>query len=431
MNTLEDRLRGSLEAHAQTFSASPDAWQRINARGSARTRRGAGRLGGGHSGGHSGRRWAGRTQLLLPVAAAVAVVAVIAGATTLGHGFAGSVPAGSGERGRTAPSQAERRPGLGHGRQTGPAGELLVLDPPISAIIRLGVTGGVTAWAWVGRPNPQYWFPYIATSPQLCHWIAASNGSGSGDCWPMPSLSAAHPADVTDNNEAVGIGRPVISGVAELDVTSVTAVFPDGQRFAAAIGTGQGFPVKAWSVACPRVNGTKLIFAGAAGQVLATLSTAAPIGPVVLDVPQPTHGAVALFRYPVNGTVHAYLIDGHVAFFGWFGGAFSPAAVSGSPPMAGMAESFGYLNANQFALVKAFGYAQADVVKVVVRLPDGGRVTTAPVAAGWPGSDVRLWQVSLPLSSWKPGAAQPVFIATGYDAAGQVVGRWQLGQPPL
>jgi hypothetical protein len=95
--------------------------------------------------------------------------------------------------------------------------------------------------------------------------------------------------------------------------------------------------------------------------------------------------------------------------------------------IAAVAQSFGYLSHRQAALAKAFGYA--NVAKVVLLLPDGVRVTTPTVAAGWPGSDVRLWQVSLPASAWKGGL--PKITAVAYDTAGQVIGKEQLARPEI
>jgi hypothetical protein len=437
MNTLEDRLRAALDAHAETFSASPDAWQRIGAR---RNRRGRTR--------RRALLITRRAPFLLPVAAAAAVVAVILGATTVGHGLAGTKPASTSRT--PAPSATTRKPVPLLPGETGPAGQLLATDPPVSAIIEMTVTRNVKTWAWIGEQSPLYWNPYITTGPQACHWTTSvTTGEGSGDCWPMPTIGPAHPAFVI-SGDTVGIGHPVLSGVAEKDVTTVTAVFPDGQRFPGVIGTGRGFPVKAWSVTCPVVKGTKLIFGGAAGQTLGTLSTAAPAGPIVLDLPQPAHGGVTLFRYPASdgtpaGATTAYLVDGHVALFSpqYFGGAVSPAAVSNPPAVAGLADTFGVagqwttmktangkrirvFKPDRYTVVKAFGYAHPNVARIVITLPDGGQVATSTFAAGWPGSDVRLWQVSIPSSAWGINSAQPRLIATGYNSAGAEVGRVNL-----
>lgn len=440
MNTVEDRLRAALDAKAETFSASPDAWQRIGTKShrgaDRRIRRGV-------------RQLTRRSPFLLPTAAAAVVVAVVLGATAVGHGFAGSAARGKATIPRSTTAHQPPPPAL-----AGAINGMLASDPAVSAIITLNLRPGVMTWAWIGAPSPAYWFPYIATSREFCHFVTSGNGEGSGDCWPMPSLSPAKPATVISNNDTVGIGSPVLSGVAEPDVTSVTAVFPDGQRFPGVMGTGRGFPVKAWSVLCPKVSGTKLVFTGPAGKVLATLSTAAPVGPVVLDLPQPAHGGVTMFSYPASrdgtpgGRVTAYLVDGHVAFFApqLFGGMVSPADATAAPAIAGTAQPFTTarkpvttvikgkrvtLYEQSYTLVKAFGYAHADVAKVVIGLPSGEQVTTTTFAGGWPGSGLRLWQVSLPPASWSLQRPSPTLTATAYNAAGQVVGRVKLAVPQI
>ncbi len=83
----------------------------------------------------------------------------------------------------------------------------------------------------------------------------------------------------------------------------------------------------------------------------------------------------------------------------------------------------------RYRVYKAFGYAHADVSRVVLRLPSGQQVSTSTFAAGWPGSEVRLWAVSIPSDTWQDGQAKPTITATGYDAAGRVVGQVQLGRP--
>jgi hypothetical protein len=436
MNTLEERLRAALDAKADTFSASPDAWQQID----AKDRRGSGRPAR-----RGIRQLTRRSPLLLPAAAAAVVTAAVLGATAVAHGFAGSAAHG----GATVPpsTTAHQPPPAA---VAGAISGMLAADPAVSAIIKLNLRPGVTNWAWIGSPSPQYWNSYITSGPQFCHFVtSSSSGAGSGDCWPMPSLSPADPAKVTSRDTA-DIGSPILSGVAEPDVSSVTAVFPDGQRFRGVLGKGRGFPVQAWSVICPAVKGTKLIFTGPAGQTLATLSTSAPVGPIVLDLPQPAHGGITMFGYPAGrnapaGTVTAYLIGGHVAFFdqAMFGELVSPAGAAAAPAIAGLAQPLTvgggqpvtvkvggkrvtiYKN-QRYTLVKAFGYAHADVTKVVVGLPGGDHLTAIPFPAGWPGSDLRLWQISIPPADWNPRSSSQTFIATAYNAAGQVVGRAKL-----
>lgn len=412
---IEDRLKDALESHAETFTASPDAWQRMAAR--------APRPAGGQTG------WLARhTAFVIPAAAAATVVAVALSAMALAHGLSGTGRAG----GQTAPAGTASHP-AGQDGPPNPDSRMLATDPPVSAIFTLKVAPGTTEWNWIGQPSSRYWFPYPATSPEFCHWVSYSGG-GSGSCWPLPAVNQDHPAMVISDGPT-----PVITGLAEPAVRSVTAVLRDGQRFRAAIGTASGFAgLKAWSVHSPAA-GTKLVFTGANGQLITTLSTAAPAGPIVLDIPRPSHGGAPMFSYPASsqvtaGSVTAYLIDGHVAFF-WppvnFGGKFSPYAASAAPAVDGMATPFGAACTPDChgTDIKAFGYAHGDVARVVVRLPGGGQVATDAYPAGWAGSGLRLWQVTLPDSVWPQDGAQPKLIATAYDAAGHAIGQAQLGQP--
>jgi hypothetical protein len=419
---IEGRLRDALTAHAETFSASPDVWQQIQQKSEAGDRpRRSPRAG-----------WLARhSAFVIPAAAAATVVAVAIGATALAHGFSGAVRAG----GRAAPASAHPNPEPS-GVPPLPASHMFATDPAISAISALKVARNVTTWNWIGRPSPLYWFPYVAARPQACHWVGNPGGGGSGSCWPMPTLDAAHPAVVISSDSAQA-GNTIITGLAESAVTSVTAVTRDGRRYRAAIGTARGFGGdKAWSVDCTAGNGTKLVFTGAAGRVISRLSTAAPPGPVVLDNPQPSHGGVHVLSYQASGsakagTVTAYLIEGHVAFFSptFFAGTFSPDTAAAPPAAGGMIYPFGSTCTPRcrVTFLKAFGYAHGNAARVVVRLPGGGQVAADTFQAGWPGSDLRLWQMTLPGSLWP----QPKLIATAYDAAGHAIGQAQLGQPQL
>ena len=410
----------ALDAHAETFTASQDAWQRVERKSElrARPRRVAGT---GWMARHSG--------FVIPAAAAAVVAALALGATGLAHEFS----AGGG-----SPHATASHPASNNVRPL-PANGLLDRYPATSPIVSDTVTRTITVWYWMGLPSPHYWFPYPASGPQFCSWLGYSGG-GSGSCWPLPTVNAAHPAVVISNND-YSPANPVITGLAEPAVTSVTAVLRDGQRRNAILDTIPVSGRKAWSVNSAAEQVTKLIVGGAAGQVITTLSAAAPVGPVVLDIPRPSHGGVPMFSYPASqltfkaGSVTAYLIDGHVAFFStaFFrgSGAFSPVAASGRPAVDGMASGFGYACTPGCRLtnIKAFGYAHGDVAKVVVRLPGGGQVAADTFPAGWPGSDLRLWQVTLPDSVWPGDGFLPKLIAVAYDAAGHQLGQTQLGQP--
>jgi hypothetical protein len=123
-----------------------------------------------------------------------------------------------------------------------------------------------------------------------------------------------------------------------------------------------------------------------------------------------------------------YLIDGRVGFWSrvW-GGEISPVPANGEPVLGGLLNRFDLVYPSAFNAVEAFGYAHADVTRVVLRLPNGSKVTTSTFAAGWAGSDLRLWDVALPAGTWTPGAATPTVTVTGEDAAGHVLGQVQLG----
>lgn len=421
---IEDRLRDALDAHAETFSASPDAWQRVQRKSEVR--------GGPRRSARAG--WVARhSAFVIPAAAAATVAALALGATTLAHDFS------AGRSNAPRPATATHAPV--------PAkpdfGKIMATDPAISAIFGLPVTRNITTWNWIGQPSPEYWFPYIATRPEACHVVSEPGAGDSGSCWPVPTLNAARPAVVIASDYPGQLSSLTISGLAEPAVTSVTEILRDGQRISATIGTGRGFGLKAWSVRCPTKNGTKLVFAGADGRVITTLNTAAPAGPIVLDVPRPGHGGVTMFSYPASqlttgaGSVTTYLIDQHVAFFSsaFFrgSGTFSPFDASGRPAVGGMAVPFGYVCAPgcRVANIKAFGYAHGDVPKVSVRLPGGGQVVANTYPAGWPGSDLRLWQVTLPDSVWPANVSQPDLIATGETATGLPIAQAALGQPQM
>jgi hypothetical protein len=433
MSMLEDRVRAALSAHAEEFSAHPDAWARIRARSvAARRRRG-------------GPRWLRPSRFLIPAAAAAAVVAIVVAGLAVGNVFgqAGSTATDGGAARPTPASTvgpgAIRSP-AGPYSPSGPASEMLQADPPVSAIVGLQVpstarTGAKHvnhAWGyfWIGYASPHIWLDQIAAGPQFCNdTVNVTNGQSSGFCGPLPRLGAGHLASVT-GSEGVGTGQTILEGAAAARVTSMAAVLPDGRSFPGVINTGRGFPERAWTVGYPPTAGVRLVFRDASGAEVASLSTAAPIGPP--QVAKPPSGGITVFRYPAGpetkaGATAAYIIQGRVGFWSTtWGGYISPVSAADGPAADGLILPYGLADQRENpypTLLEAFGYARAGVARVVLHLP-GGQQAAGSTFAAWPGSSVRLWAVSLPTHLRYVGRT---FTITVYDATGHVVQTDTLG----
>jgi len=461
MNTLEDRVRSALRARAEDFSADPDAWLRVAARRRAGRKRRVVLL---------RRRWP--AAFLLPAAAAAAVVATVVAAVTVA-GVAGrpaSAPGAAGTRtsrsvvtptfgpdsasglaGSTGAADATPTPTpstgpspLGPYSSSGPDEEMLQTDPPASAIIGLPVTRAAgspnraVGYFWIGYASPRYWSDQITPGPQFCNdTVDATNGESSGFCWPLPRLGASQAASVT-GNEYVGTGQPVLLGAATAQVTSVAAVLPGGRSYPGVVETGRGFPVKAWTVSYPQAGGVRLVFRDASGREVASLGTAAPLGPP--QVAQPHSGGLLVFRSPAGlaspaSAMTAYLIRGRVGFWSdTWGGFISPVPARGGPRAGGLILPFGLPlmprgtrpKASQAQQAEGFGYAQEDVARIVLHLPGGGQATAVTFPA-WPGSGLRLWAVRLTAEARDINLLATQTTLTAYDAAGQVLGPDSLG----
>jgi hypothetical protein len=413
MNALEDRLRAALQAHAETFAAHPDAWRRLQ----ARRRAGAGR--------RLFRRW---PTWLGPAAAAAAVFGVVAVAAAVTGGF-GAHPAGS--PGTPAPRATARPNPWAHlpPEFSRDAFGLVQQVPLTSPPLKLSVpsAGSVTTYFWLGHAGTAVWSDQIIPGLALCHDATYPTQGASGDCIALPRLGAGQFAVTISNDGLPGTGK-VLSGVAAARVTSVTAVLPDGRAFAGAVGTLPGVGEKAWIVDYPHASGVRLVFRDAAGREAGRLGTAAPLGPP--QVPRPKHGGVRVYSYPAGGgepagEVDAYLVDGHVGFWSLlWGGMISGVPAAGPPALGGLTAPFGLTEGASWTRLQAFGYAHANVARVVLRLPDGRQVS-ASTTTGWPG--LRLWTANVPLRGQAISDPRQVITATGYDASGHVVGRVQLG----
>jgi hypothetical protein len=426
MNTLEDRVRAALDAHAEEFSADPDAWARIRARSlTAQKPRVRWR-----------RRRPGR--FLIPAAAAATVVAIVLAVTATVHGVAGR--SAGGPTGATPSSPGPGASSSSGAPITGVPPEFLTDYPPVSAVLAMPVTGpgGQRAvdYSWLAYTT-QSWWPDQLQGLQSCGGAVFKHGS-SWYCVPLPQLGAGRLASITLSHYLPGNTGPlVLQGLAINQVASVTAVLPDGQVIPGVVKTGRGFPDKAWAVVAPAdektrkpASGVRLVFRDASGAVLASLGAVAPPH---AQVPEPDSGGIAVFTNPegsgsVSYTMNAYLIKGYVGF--WLrpspglNGYLAPRLAAGPPALAGF--TLAPTDLYRASAPEAVGYAHADVARVVLHLPGGRSVSTSTVAA-WPGSGLRLWAIRLPADVYIQGQQIPTITATGYDTAGQVVARVVLG----
>ena len=441
MNSVEERVRVALRAHAEGFTAHPDAWEQLTARGLRR--------GGPQS-------WRSRHPgpVLIPVAAAVAVVVAVAVAILVARGITGGAGKAP-ESGvtvtptaRPASPSASPRPDHVPGAGTGPAGEMLTADPPLSAVVHVRVPGiekkvhgqaeQVTSYFWLGRNNPDAWSFQVNPGLQLCNdTVNDTAGGSSGFCWPAPAPGPGHLATVT-GSEGVQTDQTIMVGEAVSRVASVTAVLSDGRAYHGAVATGRGLPGVVWTVSYPwsagfpYTKGARLVFRDASGKQVTVLEPHAPVGPP--QTAEPASGGVALFSYPASngepaGVVKAYLVHGEVGFWSpiW-GGIISQRLAADPPAIGGLTMPFGSEGGGISSPMVALGYAHGDVARVVLR--GGGRqlASAATAAAGWPGRSLRLWHARVPAGFQPTASGRLVVTATAYDAGGHVVGQVKLGQ---
>jgi hypothetical protein len=395
MNSLEDRLREALRERAGQSPVSPDAWSRTL----ARTRR---------------RGWSPVwTRFVIPVAAAAAMVAIIAGAGLLaGH----RAPRGTGVTGPVTPPATATPPA-----PPGPGDYLMRATPPVTAVVPVRLTlAGKTTWTFV-------WFGYMKSARSqgiaLCAETYGAGYGGTGGCEaaPVPAGKAA--------SSAGGAGS-IKLGAAVRQAASVTAQLPGGRRVRGVLASGRGFPYQVWAVAYPQPNNARIVFADSGGRSLGQLSFKADY-----PVPhQPRAGGIRVFRYPAGtlepfaGTMTAYLLDGrlvgvsgHVVGF-W--DSNSSSAISSipadGPPAVQIVGGGDVVNRAQVAYF--YGYAHENVRRVVLRL--GAKQYGAQTIAAWPGSGLRLWSFPVPSGVLMSSSSR---VMVGYDAAGRVV--WQKNFP--
>jgi hypothetical protein len=397
MNTLEDRLRAALHAHAEDFSAQPDAWQQLNAKSLAGS--GPRRV--------SRRSWPARFGI--PAAAAAAVIAIVAGAAAL---TGGGPPSGSGASGSSSASPSVS------GAPTPPSwlGGFTKQYPPLSAVVPVKVTvGGQASWTWV-------WSGRMKSHPgegiQLCSATIGVNYGGGG-CQPENVLAhqvALFPVDFG----AIRIGISI------RQVTSVTAQLPGGRKVPGMVASGRGFPYHVWAVSYPSADNAQILFRNRGGVEIGHLSVA---GVDYSRPSKPRSGGIKLFGYPAGslgptaGTMTAYLLGGRlVGFWGSdIGPLLASVPVNGSQAIVNV----GSTRLSGATVVEYFGCADQNVARVVLRLPDG-RQYGAQTTAAWPGSGVRLWHFAVPAKAASFEPTRQVML--GYNAAGQIVWQKSLGE---
>ena len=207
---------------------------------------------------------------------------------------------------------------------------------------------------------------------------------------------------------------PIKIGVGGKDVTSVMAMLPAGRTAGGTVVSGRGFPSKVWLVSYQEADGAQILLRDGAGHEIAhSVIAGQPAAPT-----QPRSGGITVFRYR-GGATMAYLIDGKAAF--WEdGGSILSGKTVWQIPLAVFSALYNQEDNPQIN----FGYAPADVARVVLRLQDG-REFSARTIPGWPGSGVRLWgPIIMPAHVF---LSDDTLILT-YNAAGQLLGKVPLSK---
>ena len=391
MSTVEDRLRDALRERATHSPIDPDAWEQTVARARRPVR---------------ARAWA---RLTVPVAAAAAVVASVAGAAVLtSHG---GQRGGSGVARTASPSaSAPAVPA-----PPGPGNYLIQQDAPVSAIVPVKITvNGQVTWTFV-------WFGYNkqdrGEGVNLCSVTDGGNFYGGGGCG-LTQIPAGQVGAFSEGSGSISMG------VSRTQVTSVTAQLSSGRSAGGVVVSGRGFPYKVWLVNYPSPDAAVIVFRNATGAELGHLTRAGNAPPPS----RPGSGGIKVFHYTIDpmdpkpGWMTAYLIDGEVAFFTSDNGVAWANRPASGPPAVGV---FGGDYTSGQTQSDFYGYAHQSVARVVLRLADG-RQYSAQTFAAWPGSDLRLWHFSVPVSLLNH-RNQARDQMRGYDAAGQVVWQQSLG----
>jgi hypothetical protein len=249
---LEEELRAALAAKADTFTVSPDAWQRTQRRRATRS---------------PARRWAA------PLAVAAATMTVATTALLMSGGRPATPPT-------TTPRTPARPP---QATPSAPPRFLLTTDPPLGKIARMASPYGPgrTAFFWAGWGVVDSAHRKAKT---VCDSTVAGMAQGGGceEYRPLPPTTIAamdggdrwlaREADPRFDRDPAAY-YPSNFGQAQAQVDKVTVVLPDGRRLPGAITSVEHLSDKFWWVVLPpeRLTHVTILFADAKGRQLAAL----------------------------------------------------------------------------------------------------------------------------------------------------------------
>jgi hypothetical protein len=382
MSTLEDRLREALAERAALSPIDPGAWDKTVARSRRRPR----------------LQWQrpAWTRLLVPAAAAAAVAAIAVGATLLTGHVGGPAAKSTKPASPAASPHVPPPPGRNY--------PVLREIPPVTPFVPIKLfADGHTVWTYL-------WFGYVPGYASAGIALCEVNDGGVYDGY-YACTSGRLPAGVLARSAATDGSGWIRLGVTAPQVTSVTAVLPDGQKIHGTVEPVRGLPYKLWAVSYPVTPAATLVFRDTAGREVTRLGM-----PGEQPAPsRPSHGGIALFRYG-GDMMTAYRISGDRIGF-WAGGdsMWSDVPISESPLnviATGSTRSSTGSTPDDW-----FGYAPSGVERVTLRLSDGRQFSSRTIP-GWLGSGVVFWG---PLTLPSRIAMPADIIVITYDAAGHVL----------